>query len=66
LVIANQTGALGEHPRRIGLRFAGFAASIRPGEAVALKAPVGTYLQPGLQEINVKGAPGPATVVLKE
>lgn len=66
LSIANRTGLAGAPRSRIRLRFAGFTATIRPHEAVTLKAPVGSYLQPGRHEIHVTGAPGPATVVLSE
>src|SRR5215218_3481769 len=56
LRLVNRTGAYTDEPRSIAYRFAGFAGSIRPDEAVVLAGPIGSYLKPGRHLIGVHGA----------
>jgi hypothetical protein len=64
LRLINLTGEPGVKPVPVELDWAGFHEKIEPHEAVVLNAPVGTYLAPGVHDIETKGAPGP-TVWLK-
>jgi len=64
LRLVNRTGAYAAEPRSVTYRFAGFAGSIRPDEAVVLAGPIGSYLKPGRHLIGVHGAPGPAVIEL--
>jgi hypothetical protein len=59
LRLLNSTGGHGEAANTVSLDFAGFAATIPPGHAVVLDAPIGQYIQPGVTAIPLHGAPGP-------
>jgi hypothetical protein len=64
LQLINLTGEPGVKPVPVMLDWAGFHRKIEPHQAVVLDALVGTYLAPGVHEIETEGAPGP-TVWLK-
>jgi hypothetical protein len=65
LQLINRTGAGGLPPTTATVRFAGFRATIEPNHAAVLDQPFGTYLRPGSHAVEVSGAAGPVSLLLR-
>ncbi|MGV1049330.1 MAG: hypothetical protein ACOYD4_12510, partial [Solirubrobacterales bacterium] len=65
LRLVNRTGAGGREAAVATIRFAGFVATIEPRHAAILDQPFGEYLRPGTHAVEVGGAAGPVSVLLR-